>query len=1482
MKKNTVFILTLILLLALSTLGFADTVQIGTGTATTSYLPINGLYGYTYSQQIYLQTQINKSGNITKLRFFYVSGTITNSKDWVIYMGHTTKTSFSSTTDWELFANLVQVFAGDVSSYLPAANNWMEIPLDNPFEYNNEANLVIAVDENTSGYGSMSWGAFTSGDNTGIYYRSDSENPDPDSPPTAYSRTGTINRIQLVFTNTSAPLAPTLLYPSNGAWAFTNEVLSWAPTMGAGDTNFYDVYLGTSADLSDLDLVSSNLTVTTYTPTPTLAAGTTYYWKVVAKNEIGSTASDIWSFKTPTATQLAESFENTDFPPLGWARTTPSTSYWTRSTSSSTHGIACMYAYTSTSTVYDISTPKCTITSGSTLNFSTMATSTSQKLQILYSTDRINWTKIGADITYATANVWYNISIDLSDYAGEKYLAFRSPAQTSGYYSIYVDAVFGPEITQAPPDPAVLVYPADGGWAFLDDTLSWTSGGGIVNGYNLYISDNDIVDDSDFIIDQTGTTYKLSDLEDLVIEYGHTYYWKVVPYNNNGPAEGCPVWSFTTPTATQLAESFTVSVPPTGWTAPATSWVRDTSTYYSAPASAKCGYTSGTTWWLVTPKLSPTAENHTLSFMYRDYSSGSSYDYTTEYTYVLVSTTTDFTDAVPIWTGDYLIFTTEWQQANLDLNAYIDTNIYIAFKHIATGGNYRYIDNVFGPEITPEAPEAPTLVSPADEAVNVSITPTFSWTAATTGGVPDGFKIYCGNPIDYDNPIATVPRTTTSYTIPGTNALQYNTIYQWTVSAYKDGFDEARAAERSFMTRTDPTITTFPYVTDFSTWMPTNWSQLRYLIDGGTPASGGDWFQGDWLNITSPVNKAATINIYYSDHYDWLVTPPIQIPATGYELELDLALMKYGTQSTPVEPGGQDDNRFLVVISNNPDMSSPTILMEWNNTGSPNVYDNIPATGETYIIDLDSYVGTKYIGFYAESLISTDNNNLMVDNVIIRQVTTGPDLYYTPTSLNFGEVALGVQVGPKKVTVTNLGIGDLIINKVDNTQIIGSGFAIDDFNFSLEHNESEQINVYANATHEGLFTAILRITYGGNDYDVSLSATGLPEEIIVIGTGTEELGLPIDPNYRYSYSQSIFLQGEINKANRNIEKIYYYWNGAGAASNSNVWTVYMGNTDKNEFVDEDDWIPIGNLTQVFSGVVDLPAVEGWVEITLDPPFYHNDTNLVIAVDENIYGYDSYPNVYFYCTSVETKGNRSILYRNDYTNPDPTLPPAGTLVTGYPNIKLEFEEAPPPLPVELTSFTVIVSSENMVQISWVTQTETEMLGYYIYRSTSETLDDNALLVSDMIEALNITEQHTYTFTDSEIVDSGTYYYWLQTVDLGGTCNFHGPVSVVYTNAADNPIPEIPKVTELRSIYPNPFNPVAYIPYSLAEESDAHFYVYNVKGQLLRHIYVGSQQPGYYQISWNGKDANGKACGSGVYYIIMKAGKQTFQRKAVLMK
>jgi hypothetical protein len=204
-----------------------------------------------------------------------------------------------------------------------------------------------------------------------------------------------------------------------------------------------------------------------------------------------------------------------------------------------------------------------------------------------------------------------------------------------------------------------------------------------------------------------------------------------------------------------------------------------------------------------------------------------------------------------------------------------------------------------------------------------------------------------------------------------------------------------------------------------------------------------------------------------------------------------------------------------------------------------------------------------------------------------------------------------------------------------------------------------------------------------------------------------------------------------------------------------------------------------------------------------------------------------------------------------------------------------------VPVELSSFTATLSAQNYVTLTWVSQTETGMTGYYIYRSTNNELE-GAELISPMIDATNTSDQHSYEFTDNELYESGIYYYWLNSQDIDGTGNFHGPVSVYYSSTYDNPTPDIPIVTELKSIFPNPFNPTAYIPYSISKTADVSITVYNSRGQLIRDFSLGTKIPGNYNLVWNGQDRSGNGCGNGIYYFVMKAGKDSFQRKAVLMK
>ncbi len=204
-----------------------------------------------------------------------------------------------------------------------------------------------------------------------------------------------------------------------------------------------------------------------------------------------------------------------------------------------------------------------------------------------------------------------------------------------------------------------------------------------------------------------------------------------------------------------------------------------------------------------------------------------------------------------------------------------------------------------------------------------------------------------------------------------------------------------------------------------------------------------------------------------------------------------------------------------------------------------------------------------------------------------------------------------------------------------------------------------------------------------------------------------------------------------------------------------------------------------------------------------------------------------------------------------------------------------------VPVELSSFTAVLTAENNVNLIWVTQSETGVQGYYIYRNTSSELAD-AILASPLIEGLNSSDQQIYSFTDSEIFEPGTYYYWLQNVDYSGDMDFHGPVSVVYSHDSEEITPELPLLTQLHDVFPNPFNPAAIIPFSVAKSAEVDIRIFNSRGQLMRHYSLANRAPGTYQIVWDGKDSNGRECSTGVYYIRMDAGKDTFQRKAVLMK
>lgn len=223
-----------------------------------------------------------------------------------------------------------------------------------------------------------------------------------------------------------------------------------------------------------------------------------------------------------------------------------------------------------------------------------------------------------------------------------------------------------------------------------------------------------------------------------------------------------------------------------------------------------------------------------------------------------------------------------------------------------------------------------------------------------------------------------------------------------------------------------------------------------------------------------------------------------------------------------------------------------------------------------------------------------------------------------------------------------------------------------------------------------------------------------------------------------------------------------------------------------------------------------------------------------------------------------------------TNPDD--------VTGEYILAGFFEEG---LPVELSSFTAVMNNlNNAVNLTWVTQSEINLVGYRVYRGLNGELSQ-ALNQSILIPATNTSQQVSYIYKDEDIMAEQVYFYWLEAAELDGSSDYYGPV-IISTPGEAGYTPEIPLHTGISSLYPNPFNPNLTVGYQLESKQDVCIMVMNQRGQLVKTLVNSNREKGAYKYVWDGTDEAGRYCASGVYTVWMKADGKDYFRKAVLLK
>ncbi|MCY0977578.1 T9SS type A sorting domain-containing protein [Chryseobacterium wangxinyae] len=262
-------------------------ITLGAGSASVGVAPISTYYGYSYVQQIFTKNEINANaaGNITGLKFYLSPGSsIANSSNWKIYLGTTSKTTFTSNSNWIPLSQLTQVFSGTVSS----VSGVVTITFPVPYNYNNLSNLVIAAEENSAGYDENGFDdaffGYNSTASSVLYFQDDTINPNPLSPPTG-SLGNKKSAVTFSGLNSSSTIAcPDVTYPQNNALFIPLlPTITWNAVSGATG---YKVTIGTlpgGSDIVNQQTVSTN----SFLVPASLAANSMYYLKVVAVNASG-------------------------------------------------------------------------------------------------------------------------------------------------------------------------------------------------------------------------------------------------------------------------------------------------------------------------------------------------------------------------------------------------------------------------------------------------------------------------------------------------------------------------------------------------------------------------------------------------------------------------------------------------------------------------------------------------------------------------------------------------------------------------------------------------------------------------------------------------------------------------------------------------------------------------------------------------------------------------------------------------------------------------------------------------------------------------------------------------------------------------------------------------------------------------------------------------------------------------------------------
>jgi hypothetical protein len=586
----------------------------------------------------------------------------------------------------------------------------------------------------------------------------------------------------------SPPPAPSLNSPSNGAQNQpTALTLAWNASPAA---TTYRLQLSPSPNFSTLQVDDSTIT-TTSRQVDYLGHGTTYSWRVNAKNEFGTSSySNVWSFATtadaPPPTPVPDSPPNgaSDQPTtvtISWNASGGARSYQLQvsTTPTFTSFIVNESGLTSTSRVLttlaqgvtyywhvNASNPGGTSAYSDTWSFTIAPAAPSSAPTLISPPDGatdipqsliLSWSPVQNATRYrvrlSTTPTFATVIVDdptitttsrqvgpLSPATTHYWQVSGSNGSGSGPFSTTQGFTTASSAPPVPATPAQLNPPNGAVEQPTTVTFLWGPSIGATS-YRLQVALDPLFGETQFDDSAiTATTRSVTSLR-----RDTTYYWRVSAQNSSGASQFSGAWSFET-----------VSDPP------------------GAPR-------------LLAPTDRATDQPTLLTLSWEGTGEGSSYR-------LQLSTRSNFTSLILDVSN---VTTTSYQVGPLENS----TTYYwrVRARRKDKDGNYSSVWRFTTTAGLPQAPSAPSLQSPPNNAMNQPVNPTLSW-SPSNGATAYGVQVST-SPAFPTLVFENQALITTSVQI---GPLSGNTAYYWRVNARNDGGVSSYSTTRQFTTEGQP------------------------------------------------------------------------------------------------------------------------------------------------------------------------------------------------------------------------------------------------------------------------------------------------------------------------------------------------------------------------------------------------------------------------------------------------------------------------------------------------------------------------------------------------------------------------------------------------------------------------------------------------------------------------------------------------------